>query len=192
MPTINDKDGWFFSHGGAEPGTDTQLVVQNNRPYTVRVIDINVLKQCTSPLHGTLFYAPDAGADSDVQIGFNLDSYDTDAETADGPGANQWRPGYFANYTVSIQPGAQQVFSLRTFVTKYSCSFRYRVTLLNGTQKTYQTIGDGDQPFRVSALTSSGSNRGFAAYQIMYAGGVANPQAAKGAYARVNPARFSS
>jgi hypothetical protein len=191
MKSIYDQDNWFFAHGGYEPATDTQLVVQNNRNHLVRVIDMKVIKNCTVPLSGTLFYAPDQGGDGEIRLGFNLDSADTEAESAAGWGTSQWKPDYFANYTVSIQPGAQEVFNLRTVVTKYSCTFEYQLTILDGVKKTYQIVKDGGQPFRASALTRGHSAMGsYSGYQVMYAGGVYDEKG-NGAYVRVSPDTFT-
>jgi hypothetical protein len=191
MKSIYDKDNWFFAHGGYEPNTDTQLVVQNNRNYLVRIIDMRVIKACAAPLSGTLFYAPDQGGDAEIRLGFNLDSADTEAESAAGWDSSQWKPDYFANYTVSIQPGSQQVFNLRAVVKEHSCTFNYQLTVLDGTKKVHQTISDGGQPFRVSApmRDNSGAAR-FSGYQVVYTGGVYNANG-NGAYVRVNPDTFN-
>jgi hypothetical protein len=191
LRNIYDQDNWFFAHGGFEPATDTQLVVQNNRSYLVRVIDMNVIKYCGAPLSGTLFYNPNQGADQDIRLGFNLDSTDTEAEYAMGWGANGWKPDYFSNYTVSIKPGAQQVFNLRTAVTKHSCSFEYRLTILDGTRKVNQIVNNGGQFFRATAIRRKfvGVGMRFSAYQVEYAGGVENEEG-NGAYVRVNPETF--
>ena len=63
---------WFYSHGAYEPGgTSTQLVVQNNRPYPIRIIDMNVVKNCRSPLTGTLFFGAGGAQDATIGLGFN-------------------------------------------------------------------------------------------------------------------------
>jgi hypothetical protein len=191
MKSIYDKDDWFFAHGGYEPSTDTQLVVQNNRNYLIRVIDMRVIKACTAPLSGTLFYAPDQGSDAEIRLGFNLDSADTEAESATGWNSSQWKPDYFANYTVSIQPGSQQVFNLRAVVKEHSCTFKYQLTILDGIKKVHQTISNGGQSFRVSAPKWDNSGAvSFSGYQVVYPGGVYNPNG-KDAYFRANPDTFS-
>jgi hypothetical protein len=167
----------LFSLGGYQTSTDTQLVVQNNQAQEVRVLDMNVVKSCQAPLTGTLVYSPNAGGDPTIQVGFDLDSASTEAETWDTWAVR--KPGYFAGHTVSIQPGAQQVFNIRTATSKHSCSFRFLLTLLVGSKKTYQLIGNGSQPFRISALVeTNGNGPDYSAYGVMYAGGVASPLSA--------------
>jgi hypothetical protein len=47
---------------------------------------MNVVKSCQRPLVGTLFFGAGGAEDATVGIGFNLDSSNTDAETARGIG----------------------------------------------------------------------------------------------------------
>ena len=148
---------------------------------------MNVVKSCQAPLTGTLIYAPNGGADPSIKLGFNLDSTDTEAETA-----GEWtvqKPDYFAGHTVSIQSGAQEVFDIKTVTSKYSCSFRFLLTLLVGSKKTYQLIGDGSQPFRISAILSTNYKTKFSAYDAIYAGGLGRPVNHLD-FARVNPKTY--
>lgn len=179
----------LFSLGAYQAYPDTQLVVQNNRAQEIRVLNINVVKSCQAPLTGTLIYSPNAGGDPSIQLGFDLDSADTEAETGEDGSAQ--KPDYFAGHTVSIQPGAQQVFSIITATSKQSCSFRFLFSLLVGSQKAYQLIGDGSQPFRISALIETKYNGPvFSAYKMMYAGGVASPPNDHDRFVRVDPKTY--
>jgi len=176
---------WFYSRGAFESGgTSTQLVVQNNRSYPVRIIDMSVIKDCQSPLEGTLFFGAGGAVDPTVGLGFNLDSSDTEAERAQGFGVNYWQPDYFTHYTISIQPGAQQVFDLWAVTSKYSCSYEYEVTILDGSRKVNQIIEDGNQPFRATALTIL---PGRSNYKAMYLFG---PGTKNGEMIRANPSTW--
>jgi hypothetical protein len=181
----------LFSLGAYQSYSDTQLVVQNNQVQQIRVLDMNVVKSCQAPLTGTLVYSPDAGSDPSIQLGFDLDSTDTEAETGQtGIGAIVQKPDYFARHTVSIQPGAQQVFDIVAVTSKHSCSFRFGLTLLVGSKKTYQLIGDGSQPFRISAILGTKYNgTSFSAYNSIYAGGVASPTG-DDRFVRVDPKTY--
>ena len=65
------------------------------------------------------------------------------------------------------------------------------LTLLVGSQKTYQLIGDGSQPFRTSALIETKSyDPVFSAYNVIYAGGVASPPGDNDRFVRVNPKTY--
>jgi hypothetical protein len=178
---------WFFSRGAYQiGGASTQLVVENNRDYPIRIIDMNVVKSCQPPLTGTLFFGSGGAVDATVGLGFNLDSSDTDAETARGTGQATWTPGYFDNYTISLEPGEQQVFNIYTVTMSHACTYRLQLTVLDGAKKVYQLIGDGAEPFRVTAMPE-GSNGGpnFSAYNAVYLGGAASSRS--GAFVRVNP-----
>jgi hypothetical protein len=180
---------YMYSLGGYEMGgVDTQLVVQNNQSVPLRVIDIGVIKSCTAPLDGTLFYGPGQAGDPGVKIGFNLDSTYSYALQITGNyiyGSYSY-PYYFANYTVSINPGSQQVFDLFAQALDHACTFRYQVTVLEGETKVYQVIGDGSEPFRVS-----GYRKGYSAYSVVYEGGAYSPSQNR-LFARVNPKTFSA
>jgi hypothetical protein len=177
---------WFFSRGAYEiGGASTQLVVQNNRSYPIRIINMNVVKSCEAPLTGTLFFAAGGAVDATVGLGFNLDSPDTDAETARGTGPATWTPGYFNNYTISLEPGEQQVFDIYTATTRQACAYQLQVTVLDGEKQVYQLIGDGSEPFRVTAMPEGPNGPNFSAYKAMYVGGAAGPP--NGMFIRVDP-----
>jgi hypothetical protein len=175
---------WFYSRDAYEAGgTSTQVVVQNNRPYPIRIIDMNVIKNCQPPLTGTMFFGAGGAVDPTVGLGFNLDSSDTEAELAQGTEVGQWRPDYFTRDTISIQPGEQQVFDLWAVTSKYACSYEYQATILDGDRKMNQIIEDGNQPFRATALILRPP--GWSAYRAVYIGGAGNPPT--GAFIRVDP-----
>lgn len=182
----------LFSLGAYQAHPDTQLVLQNNRAQEIRVLNMNVVKSCQAPLTGTLIFSPNGGADPTIQLGFNLDSADTEAETVDAAdNFTVQKPDYFAGHTVTIQPGAQQVFNIKTVTSKQSCSFRFLFSLLVGSRKAYQLIGDGSQPFRISALIGTGpAVVHFADYSMVYAGGLASPAGNNDRFVPVNPKTY--
>jgi hypothetical protein len=182
---------WFYDRGAYATAVDMQLTVQNNRSHLIRILDMNVLKSCQRPLTGTLFFSPDAGADNNIRLGFNLNAPDTEAEAAAGWSTSTWKPDYFDNYTVSIQPGAQQVFNVRAIVSNESCIFRIQATILDGDNTVYQVISDGNQPFRITSTASpfNDTTLKFSDYQVVYAGGIASPNP-KEEFVRVNPKTY--
>lgn len=162
----------LYSLGGYPQYVDTQLVVQNKRPYPIRILDMRVVSQCHAPLTGSLIYAPPQGGPENVQVGFDLDSTDTEARIERGTVVAGSDPAYFAKYTRTINPGGEQVFNLLASTMKHSCTFRYKVTILDGQEPVSQLIGDGDRPFRVAAPAQiNGIRRPFRKYSALYVGG---------------------
>jgi hypothetical protein len=170
-PSKGKLPSYLASRGGyALSNVNTQVVVQNNGPELIRILSIEVVKSCTSALDGTLFYAPGQSGDPSIQLGFNLDIADDAARVTGGGGPPTLHsPHYFSRYTISVKPGHQQVLDMDTYTVRQSCSFRYRVTLLDGTKKEYELIGNGVNPFRISALAE------FSKYSMIYAGGDESP-----------------
>lgn len=181
--SFNAVADYLFSQGGYQDGhSETQLVVQNNQNFPLRVIDIEIAKSCTAPLNGTRFFAPGQASDPSVKVGFDLDRmYPTAVEVPfwpDSPKFYNSAAPYFANYTVSIAPGEQQAFDLFAQAFNHACTFRYKFTILENETKVYQIIGDGPEPFRVSGGSWNGS--------VMYYLGPCSPSSDRG-WARVNP-----
>jgi hypothetical protein len=177
----------YFSSLGGYPVTEvnTQLVVQNNGLEPIRILNIYAAKSCGPPLTGTLFFAPGQGGESSVELGFNLDAPDGEARVSDGLHmVSASSPVYFSKYTINILPGKQEVLDMYATTTRYRCSFRYGVTLLNGDKKEYQLIGNGANPFRVSALAD------IPKYAVIYAAGATSP-APRGAWTRVSPDKYA-
>jgi hypothetical protein len=173
--------------GYAIGSVQTQVVVQNNRPYPIRIIDMRVIKSCGRPPMGTIFDAQGGGAGEIIGLGFNLDSPDTSAKIVRGYSIST--ANYFDKYTISISPGAQQVFRFQTVTFQHSCTFRYDATILDGKKTVHQLIGNGLRPFRVSSGAFSGSPYNLSRYSVAYVGGPGSP-APNGAFVRIDPKFF--
>jgi len=187
LHSVTDRANYFYSMGGYAMNADTQLVLQNESSQPVSILDVRVVKKCGPPLTGTLFDSPPQAGDWDVRIGFNLDSADTDAESATGWNTNAWKPDYFENKYISFRPGQQQVLNIRAVTDSHACTFSYQATVLEGKTKFYQTIDDGGQPFRVTSINS------FGRYAALYVGGVYTewPTHHHGEYVKENPKTYS-
>jgi hypothetical protein len=185
--TITHLANYFYALGGYAINADTQLVLQNDSSQPVSILDMRVIKNCGSPLSGTLFDSPAQGSDDDIRIGFNLDSADTDAESAKGWDTAFWRPDYFENKYISFAPGQQRILNIRAVTTKHACTFSYELVALEGKTKFYQTINDDGQPFRANAIVSSGPNGSCARYAALYFGGALSPFHHHGDYIKENP-----
>jgi hypothetical protein len=181
---------WASANGGViadEAGTAIiQLTMQGNRAGQVRILDMQPLVQCNTPLTGTLFYSPPAGEGKTAKLGFELDKPNHVARTYSqerGLGGS-----YFVDKTISLARDEQQVFSIYV-VTKRYCEFRLRLKLLDGSKTIFETVGNGAGvdgralPFKITAMNVRDDFVGpgaFSAYKRMYAGGVTTSICANG------------
>jgi hypothetical protein len=162
--------------------TGTQLVVRNKSSKLVRILGIKAVKEsCQPPLGGTLFSSSSSGADFTINLGFDLDSPDSEARAIKGSDINPASPNYFNTYTVTIKPGRQQAFNLVATTTNHAWTFTYQVSMLDGNKQMYQLIGNGTQPFRLTSRLPASQ-----IYRVAYIGGPGSP-APNGAWKRVNP-----
>ena len=182
---------YLFSLGGYPTISDTQLVLQNNRNYTIQVLNMNVLKSCSPPVTGTLFYEPPQGAVLNVQVGFDLDSVDTEAKVENGFNLTAASPDYFSKYTVSIGPHGRQVFDMSAQTSRHSCTFRYQFLILDGQKETVQVIGDGSAPFKVTAVVAGTGRNPFSNYGDLYVVGNFGIPGDLDGYAMTDPKEFA-
>jgi hypothetical protein len=180
---------WARARGGVDPGSViVQLVLAGNRDNVVRILNLRPVGQCADPLRGTLLYSPPAAQNLSVSIGLNLDQEDPVAQKLTGD--SKFGQDYFSSKTVSLKYGEQQVFRIVAVTSKHYCQFRLNFTVLDGPRTIHETVGNGSQPFRVTAL-DMGDGTSVAAYKRVYVGGVADAGSCGGRFISVNPTNFS-
>lgn len=182
---------YLYLRGGYPTISDTQLVVQNTRNYGIQVLNMNVLKSCSSPMTGTLFYEPPQGAVLNVQVGFDLDSVDTEAKVENGFNLTATSPDYFSKYTVSIEPHGKEVFDISAQTSRHSCTFRYQFLILDGQKRTIQVVGDGSAPFKVTAVVAGAGRNPFSSYEGLYVVGNFGIPGDLDGYAMTDPKTFA-
>ena len=168
-------ESWARSHGGVDLSvSEIKLVVEGNSAKLARIINMQVVKQCQSPLAGTLFYSPGAAQDTSVKLGFNLDEFVSVARTYHDL---VFGSSYFDNKTVSLRHGEQEVFQIRAVTKRYYCQYKLRLVVVVGGKTVYQVVDDHGRPFRVTAslVANPGVRDPYAAYKAVYLGGVAKP-----------------
>lgn len=179
-------DNWFRSRGGADPGLSiVKAVLEGNRTHPVRITGMRPIKRCQAPLLGTIFDSPPAGADASIAIGFDLDSTRPIAQVITDSG--EWQGDYFAKYTVSLKPGEQQTFQIKSKTVRQYCEYTLELTVIDEGKTVTQVLDNNREPFRVTALSpevDSGSGIPYRRYQAAYIGGVISPN---GEWIRVNP-----
>lgn len=185
--------GWLAAHGALSSAINILVVVQGNRPHTVRIVNIQPVAACTQPLHGTLFYSPSAAEDPVTQLNLNLDkpqvplSY---SETYDINGEGGWKTisDYFGHYTISLDPGKQFTFAIAATTLLHYCKFTLAMTVVDGTHTVVERITDHGKPFQVSAFFGGPADTGFSRYSVVYFGGLATVNLKTKGWSRVNPA----
>jgi hypothetical protein len=171
------------SIGGANVGdTDVQIVLRGNAAGQTAVIaGMDVVKKCQSPLNGTLLYSPSAGEDTDIEMGFNLDS--------EFPVAQDYRSGslsgsFFGAHSISLREGEPETLLVHAVTRQSFCQFTYRLLVDTGGREVAEVISDNGKPFTVTAGLKS------SAYEALYVGGVASP-AHNDKYVAVDPKSYS-
>jgi hypothetical protein len=158
--------------------TDTQIVLQGNAVGQTTVITgMNVVKQCSQPLAGTLLYSPSAGQDDDIEIGFNLDDR--------FPVAQNYQSGrlsgnYFEQHTISLRHGETQTLLVHATTRHYFCKFTYQILVDTGGRQVAEQVTDNGHPFTVTAGIKADD------YKAFYIGGVASTTG-NDKYALANP-----
>jgi hypothetical protein len=158
---------WIRAHGGVDAGdVDIHLTLVGNRREGVRIMNMEPVGQCTRPLTGTYVQWGGAGGGPTIGLGFNLDQPGAGAQVLEGSRLSQ--ADYFNSNTVSLKYNEQSVFQIVGFTEKQYCQFKIRMEVLIGNNgEVYETIGDGRNPFKVTAVMPSIDD-----YKIRYGAGI--------------------
>jgi len=134
---------WLESLGGVAPQTVyIELALRGNRTNAVRVTNINIVPECSSPLDGLLFLNPPQGADNSIVIHFDLDKPNPVAVV--GKALSTSHDGsdpYFPARTISLKENEQQVVIVSASTEKQYCRFFLDMTILDGDKSSTQRIG---------------------------------------------------
>jgi hypothetical protein len=188
---------WLMRKGAiATNEISIQIVVRGNRLDPVQVVNITPTATCTQPLHGTLFYAPTAGANNVTQLLLNLDkpqqplSYQ-EAFTVDGAQELRNIPDYFGHYTVSLKRDEPFTFDVMASTGLHYCRFTLRMTVAGEGNTRNEEINDNGKPFQITAANLSRPGKGtFSGYSALYVGGLA-AASSNGNWRRSDPATYS-
>ncbi len=185
VAALNDL---FFELGGYAPAVHTRLVLANDGAASIEIDNIEVQSSCRGPAKSTfvditgLAAGPSSASASDIMLSYVLNkrSKDTQGSTALAANPATWRSGYFASHSATIGPYGTQAFEIWVIPSDASCSFWFQITIVDGTAKFLKTVGDDDQPFRVSAVSAQGARANPAGavpfgYGNVYLGGAASP-----------------
>jgi hypothetical protein len=150
----------------------------------VTITGIKVLKNCHTPLTGTLFVLGAQGDNNTIGLGFDLDRTISEAQNAqpDQPFSGDAFPGS----DITLGYGETQTFAISVSTHLYYCQFNFQMTVStpNGPVTEYfgaagleKSVAAG-QPFQLTAVAHparQGSGPPFSAYQAAYVGGADSP-----------------
>lgn len=144
--------------GGVNVGElSVQLIANGHSSQGVRIIYIRpVSLHRAAPLGGTLFDIPSQAGAATIKMLFNLDELAPIARQAKSTDFG-WEPGnpFFDSETVALARGEQQVFVIRTQVSRFYATFDLEIDYIVGSDSANVhkvIVSDHGQPFRVTGL----------------------------------------
>ena len=165
---------WYDRNGGVPIGFGlTKVTLMNKDSAPVRVTDIEVLKECVSPVAGTYFSGFTQGGPSGVvRLGFDLDEpsptvqemvlQDKDIPSLIGE-------SYFSDRSIELGPGDQQDLVLAALTKTRHCKFRLRLIIATAAGSYSLDIDDNGKPFEVSGMaTPTAQGVPYSGYQAAY------------------------
>lgn len=193
---------WLTEHGAVAVGNlYVELIVQGKRSSEVRILNIQPVVHCHSPLTGTLFNFPGQGGDTNTQLLYNIaDPLAPPGYTVNTGGDIVTEPDYFEHYTVSLKKGEQFVFLIHASLSLAEyCQFTLNMSVDDGSRIVSENINNNGSPFAITGRCTAPSQRPYSCYQDLYFGGAAigqiDPQSGYQPggpqWIKVNPATFS-
>ena len=121
------------------------------------------------------------------------------ADTDNMPKAALLRDGDAKTYLLEFHTGQEVMNGLLAFARKHRLVAGHLTGIgaisdavigyFDPQKKVYELIGDGRQPFRISAAADTRTRDFLSRYSVVYAGGPSSP-ARNGAFVRVNPKTY--
>jgi hypothetical protein len=139
-----------------------RLTLQGQWVRPVLITQMRALVQRSAPLAGTLIWVGSAGESSIIEIGFDLDEKApiarsrTESITLGGP--------YLDNHQLTVAPGEIVSLDVMAQTREHFCEWRIEFTYKVDQKTVTRVVGDGDAPFRTSALTNNYQARYFYSY----------------------------
>jgi hypothetical protein len=147
-----NKEGsvaWLAGRDGYD-GSDTHLKLTLTGCQPVRILSMRaVILSRSRPLHGTIFQPASQGGVFSLTLRFNLDSGSPVATQSDNNGGSF---NYFERYTFTLAPHEQHTFEIIGTTLRSSVTWKLDVEFLVHNKTVNETIEDGSQPFRTTAL----------------------------------------
>ncbi|MFS8098790.1 serine protease [Lentzea alba] len=165
---------WYDSNGGVPIGFGlTKVTLMSKDTATVRITDIEVLKECVSPIAGTYFSGFTQGGPSGVvHLGFDLDEPSPTVQEMvllDREVPKLVGESYFTDKSIELRPGDQQDLVLAALSQSRHCKFRLRLIIATAAGSYSLDIDDNGKPFEVTGkATPTVQGAPFSGYQATY------------------------
>ncbi|GII64525.1 hypothetical protein Skr01_46100 [Sphaerisporangium krabiense] len=152
--------------GAATPvALNLVLTLKSRRDQVIHVDDVRPVDvRRAAPYAGTFLFVPPQGPGETVKMMFDFDDVDprarlarpVDADTAYEPGGP-----FFAEKTLTIDGGAEEVLSLKSVTTRDAVTFRVRIDYRVGDGPVeHLVIDDRGRPFALSPVSCLDRTRG--------------------------------
>jgi len=167
------NSAWFSAHDYTYVGqVDIQLVVQGNRHHVVRIINITPVEKCSAPLHGTMFFGPNQGADGSTRLYLDLDNPQRPAAYFH-PDSQKKYPDYFGQYSISLAFGKQFTFQVYAATLHQYCTFTFKLEIVDNGKVVTENVSNHGEPFRLTALPPENRDGrlSFPNYRVLYISG---------------------
>jgi hypothetical protein len=144
---------WLAARGGYD-GYTTYIKLTLTGCQPVRILSMRaVILTRSQPLTGTIFVPASQGSVVSFPLEFNLDSGSPVATMLDNSGHSY---NYFERNTFTFAPYEQQTFEIKGTTVRWAVTWKLDVEFLVDNRTVDETIENGGQPFRTSALLDSG------------------------------------
>jgi len=148
--------GALRAAGGVRVGKlSLRILAQGQRHQQIRILRIRPVNlRRTAPLAGTLFNLPPQEGSPTMKMMFDLDEVNPVARAVIVDEQNvRVRPGgdFFADQTITLQDGEQQVILLRAATSRFNAAFDLQIDYVVGTTRKTRIISDRGRPFQVTA-----------------------------------------
>jgi hypothetical protein len=149
---------WLESKGGLSPGyAVVKMVLTGNRNYPIQIVDMRVLKRCSSPYSGTLFLNDPGGGSI---IGVQNVYFDLDLPNPN-PGDGTLGGNYFNKHTISLRKSASVTLVIDNYST-LACNYKFAISAVDGSRTVTETISNHGSPFKTAGISPS--------YKALYIG----------------------
>ncbi|GLY51637.1 serine protease [Lentzea sp. NBRC 102530] len=191
LDNTKEQVSWYDRNGGVPIGFGlTKVTLMGRDSVPVRITDIEVIKECASPIAGTYFSGFTQGSPSGVvQLGFDLDEPSPTVQEMvllDKTIPDLIGESYFAEKSIELRPGEQQDLVLAALTKTRHCKFSLRLIIAAATGSYSLDIDDNGKPFEVSGMaTPTAQEVPLSGYQAAYVRSYNN-------WSRVDPRTYRS